>query len=55
MVHKKGSGCTESKIEETKNELHLQAEKLNLKIMSSEEYKTFIKMLGEKVNKYIEW
>jgi hypothetical protein len=29
--------------------------KLNLKIFDKEEYKSFIKMLGEKVNKYIEW
>ena len=42
-------------IEKNKKELEEVAENMDLKIMSAEEYKTFIKMLGEKVNKYIEW
>lgn len=42
-------------LENTRQELLKVSENMNLNIMASEDYKTFIKMLGEKVNKYIEW
>lgn len=45
----------ESEIANANEELKKVCEELNLKTMTVEDYKTFIKMLGEKVNKYITW
>jgi adenylate cyclase class IV len=42
-------------LEKIKEELHKIATNNNLKVMTLDEYKSFIKMLGEKVNKYIDW
>jgi adenylate cyclase class IV len=42
-------------LENTKQELEKIASSLDLPIFTTEEYKDFIKTLGEKVNKYIEW
>jgi adenylate cyclase class IV len=45
----------ESEIEKANQKLKEVVASLNLNVMSSEDYKIFIKMLGEKVNKFIEW
>lgn len=42
-------------LEKVRQDLVLVVESMNMGHFTSEEYKTFIKMLGEKVNKYIEW
>jgi adenylate cyclase class IV len=47
--------ANETEIEKANQEIREEAHKLGLPIFTTEEYKTFIKMLGEKVNKYIEW
>lgn len=45
----------ESNLQEKENLLKEKAGKLALKIFTKDEYSEFIKMLGEKVNKYITW
>ncbi len=42
-------------IETTRQDLEQAAKEMDLSVLSSEEYKSFIKTLGERVNKYIEW
>jgi adenylate cyclase class IV len=45
----------DSEIEAANKSLRDEAMRLGLPIFTTEEYKEFIKMLGAKVNKYIEW
>lgn len=45
----------ENNLLKIENFLKEKANELALKVFTKEEYKEFIKMLGEKVNKYIEW
>lgn len=47
--------ANETEIQNADQEIREEANKLGLPIFTSEDYKTFIKMLGQKVNKYIEW
>jgi adenylate cyclase class IV len=42
-------------LEKTRQDLIKIAESLNLQIFTGQEYRDFIQMLGEKVNKYITW
>ncbi len=42
-------------LEKTRQVLIVIAQNLNLQIFTGQEYRDFIKMLGEKVNKYISW